>query len=585
MAEFEFDLGEDFAESSGAAAAPPRRAPGGIKRKRKAPPRGAPKEKPIWKIDVLADPRLPKLRAAGASIAAVSQCTTAYFIPIAKLTELTLRKTLYDTLTTKPKSKKFQGQETNKPWPMWHERNETHVAVPRQFGLEVFGEAAVRRVWEGEPVHLTPIRPLFTLETCKEKNGIDQVTAVDAVESYLKTTAAANGFAGCLFCISPGYGKTCCSAHLISRLGRRTLFVVPNEKPFLKQVADEMRAFLGDDVVIGQLLTSNKKNWKNLDTAHIVIATAKSIATIKYDLTSFGLLVVDEVHEASTTMFSQMFFRFGGKYVLGLTATPERHANHTGGYLRWLVGPIKWHEKRDLATLRWGGVNVTVYDITYTRSPLQEQILKSGEPYWEGLTRQIKARKNRNNFVVATLLEKLAENRTILVLGNRIDHMEEIHAQLVEQHRVPTGIIVGEHSQGYRMPFVGEDGVVAYRAIKASGLTAEERLDQQKHRIIIATCSIVCKALNIPHLDTVVGALSGGSNVNETFWEQCIGRVTRDHPDKQKPEVVLFRDRYESTVNPGTHGVMASCVDAACMTMRRMSLKGFTFTTHDVELS
>lgn len=518
----------------------------------------------IFKKDVWGDARLEQLRRHGPQICTHSMLSTAYFVPVRLLTHLQIRSLLCDVLTARPKSKKFQGHETHQPWPMWHERGEW-LAIPRQFGCRVFGVPASVDTSEGVPVALQTQRPLFTAETCVQSKGIDQETAVSHIEHYLRTTAARDGFASCLFCISPGFGKTCCAAHIIQRLGTRALFVVPNEHPFMLQVADEMRSFLGPSVRVGKLVTSEPRNWDVTDK-DIVITTAKSIATIRYDLGSFGLVVVDEAHETATTMYSQMYYRFNARYVLALTATPERAADHCGGYLQWLAGPVVWNEQRDITKLRWGGVGVTIYNLTYLSHPIKEVLLKTGEPYWEGMTRQIIAKPARNRFLLQdVVLPRHRAGRRILIIGTRIEHMEYIHHELNTHFNIPTGIIVGTHTDGHKV-------------------TAQDRIDAQKKPILVASVSIVSKALNIPELDTLL-VLSGGCYVNDTFWTQCVGRITREHPTKKDPELILIRDRYAVKGDGDGDGVFAACVDAACVTLRKRSPKGYKFDTIDVDIA
>jgi superfamily II DNA or RNA helicase len=264
-------------------------------------------------------------------------------------------------------------------------------------------------------------------------------------------------------------------------------------------------------------------------------------------------------------MYSKMYFRFNAKYVLLLTATPERAADHCGGYLQWLAGPVVWYEERDISKIRWGGVDVTTYNIHYNNHPIKETLLKTGEPYWEGMVRQIIAKPERNHFVLDRILvPHHRAGRRILVLGSRIDHMEHIHFELNRRYNIPTGIIVGKHSDGHKA-------------------TTQQRNDAQHMPILIATISIVCKALNIPQLDMLV-VLCGGSYVNMTHWRQASGRLLRDCDDKQKPEIILIRDCYKSRVQPDSDGVFANCVDAACRTLRQMSPKGFSFQMIEVEL-
>ena len=181
------------------------------------------------------------------------------------------------------------------------------------------------------------------------------------------------------------------------------------------------------------------------------------------------------------------------------------------------------------------------------------------------MTRQIIAKPARNAFLLdQVVLPCHRAGRRILIIGTRVEHMETIHRRLNEDYRVPTGIIVGKHSDGRKV-------------------TAEDREQAQRQPILVASVAIVSKALNIPELDTLM-VLSGGSFVNDTFWTQCVGRITREHRSKQDPELILIRDRYVSKADPSSDGVFANCVDAACRTPRRRSARGFRFETIPVEL-
>lgn len=516
-------------------------------------------KKTLWPQDC-SNKHFQTLQHYRATIATQAIVTTAYFIPTALLHQLKLLPTLTDALTAQPKSKKFQQKETRHPWPLVHDRTPWTV-IPRPIGVTLFGLPRQVRIHAGLPISLpAPVLPLLTAETAVVCNGIDQTTAVAAIETYLKETAATQGFAGCLFCISPGYGKTCCAAHLIQRLGRKALFIVPNV-PFIDQVREEMIKVLGPTVRVGVLATSDTKKWDVRDK-DIVIAMGKSVANIAYDLSDFGTVVVDECHEMCTANYAQMFYRFGAQYVLGLTATPER-ADHCGAYLEWLVGPVIWYEQRDITKLRWGGVIVTIYDVRY-EFPIKEILLKSKDPFWEGMTRQLIHKDVRIRFMINhVIVPRFQQGRRLLILGTRIEAMEELHATLTLKYQLAAGILVGTHSNG-RIP------------------SATERKEAQKQPILIASIAIVCKALNIPALDTII-VLSGGSYVNETFWTQLQGRITRDHATKQDPEIVLIRDCYKASIHPAD-GVFAQCVDAACKTLFKQSPTGFKFRSQQIFL-
>lgn len=549
--------GESAAAAAATVARPKR------KRKRAAAAKNPPTEyrdATAFKKDVWTDKKLPMLRAQGPDIAPHSVLSTAYFVPIELLRQRGILGHLKDVLTVVPKSKKHQGRETNLPYPIWHECGEW-LSIPRAFGVRVFGKPGAVAVADGRPITIVPVRPLLNAATYQAMNKIDQERAVNHLEASLKEQAAHDGFGAALFCLSPGFGKTACMLHLIARLGVRALFVVPNSKPFMKQITDQAAKFLGPEVVVGTLFTSEKRNHKHIEDAQIVLTTSKSIATIDYDLSSFGLVIVDESHETVTPEFHKMYHRFGAKYVVCITATPER-ANHAGGYIRWLVGDITWFEERDITESRWGAVIVSTYRVRYRR-PFKEVLGPDGQVLWEPMIQQVITRESRDRFMVEeVIVRRVHAGRRVLIMGERVAHMEFAQRMLEESFGIQCGIIVGKHTDGRKM-------------------TDEDRDLAQTRSVLIGTISIVYKSLDIPELDTIV-LLCGGSRVNPTFWKQAFNRATRDDPDKQMPEIVLVSDAYNA--RDGSDGAFAACINAAHRTLRTISPDGFRFFEHDVEL-
>lgn len=505
-------------------------------------------------------------------LAGASSVTNTYFVPEAALDRAGVRDLLAEVLTAKPKSKKFQGRETSKPWPLWHARAEPGTdavwwAVPRTFGAEVLGvpPAAQVHVWDGAPLNPQlgpPLLPLLDEAGGKRMNKINQERAVDRLEHELRAEAQRRGFAGRLFLLSPGFGKTCCAAHLIRRLGRRTLFVVPN-RDFIPQVSEELQRILGPALRVGHMTTKVERNWRTVDK-DVVLTTFASVSDIVYDLTPYGLVIVDEVHEAVTARNSKMFYRFGARYVVGLTATPER-SDHCGGYLRWLIGPPAWYEMNDIMCSRWGKVDVTVYDMHYERYPMRETCMRGPEGrqvlYLEGMYRQLFRKYSRNRFLLEdVVLQRVRQGRRCLLLGTRVRHMEMLRDELERRYDVPTGLIVGSPSDGRE-------------------LTPEQKALAKTKQVLIITASIGYKALNIPELDTLVALAP--PHVNDTWWTQAAGRITRDLASKQQPEIVMLRDTYTSRLRPHTQGMFACMADNACKTLAGQS-EGYQFVQYSV---
>lgn len=511
---------------------------------------------PPYKKKVWNDKNLDKLREHGLAIRNNAHLDGSYFIPEKLLRQdLKIWEAFDAVLTVRPKSKKFRNKESNPPWPLWH-RRDCWIAIPRRFGVEVFGTPTSKLYTNGKIMDFpTPVLPLYNAETCVAANNIDQEKAVTSLVQKLETEADQKGFSSGVFCLSPGYGKTMCMAHAMQRLKRRALYIVPDIGMIDQAVKALQRAF-GPGFKIGWKRTSNKREWNDSEDMHVIVSVFNSVAGISYDLSSFGTVVVDECHKTVTPSFSQMYMRFSQRYVVVITGTTERD-DHAGGYMEWLVGPLYWRQLRDFSKNRWGGVKVTIINIKC--NPMIKEICnKKGEIFQEGITRQIIAHKSRNNYLVnKVFLDRLRKGRHIITLGTRVRHMEHIYERIKDESEFDPGIVVGTHSDG-------------------SKLTPEMREEAKQKKLLLIQTSIGCQALDVPQADTLV-ILCGGCYTGATHLAQAVSRITRDYPDKQPPEFVLIKDVTEG-------GYLSGLVVAACNTLRKLSPTGFKFSTINVNL-
>lgn len=132
-----------------------------------------------------------------------------------------------------------------------------------------------------------------------------------------------------------------CGLYIASQLRVPTLILVHNT--FLRdQWEDRIRAFLprarigrvqgdvieveGRDVVIAMLQTLSMKDLPK--------DTFKSI----------GLVIVDECHHIASEVFVQSIPKITSKYMLGLSATPERK-DRLMFVMEWVLGPILYRSE------------------------------------------------------------------------------------------------------------------------------------------------------------------------------------------------------------------------------------------------
>ena len=116
-----------------------------------------------------------------------------------------------------------------------------------------------------------------------------------------------------------GVGKTITAATDAKAVDGRTLFLVNALK--LASQAKDTFAKVWPEATLGEYTGSQK------DVSQTVIfATVQSISKDleKFSPTDFDYLIVDECHHAAANTYQKIFTYFHPKFILGLTATPER---------------------------------------------------------------------------------------------------------------------------------------------------------------------------------------------------------------------------------------------------------------------
>ena len=88
-------------------------------------------------------------------------------------------------------------------------------------------------------------------------------------------------------------------------------------------------------------------NWRGKERAELVASTlpsSKALTTkqgVKDFVAEYGQVIVDECHHLSAFTFEQVMKQVKAKYVLGLTATPERKDGHHP-IIYMQCGPIRY---------------------------------------------------------------------------------------------------------------------------------------------------------------------------------------------------------------------------------------------------
>jgi superfamily II DNA or RNA helicase len=204
-------------------------------------------------------------------------------------------------------------------YPVYKE-SESYLYVPKHYGIQQYGmyNSSSRDV---------PATP----DVFWEFRGSIRDSQIPVVNSFLLPEPHDG-----ILSLQTGGGKTVCALYVASRLKLPTMVLVHNT--FLRdQWLERISAFL-PSARIGHL----QGDTVDIEDKDIIVAMLQSVSMKEYPPSTFqaiGLLIVDECHHIASEAFSQAIPKVTSKYMLGLSATPERK-DRLMHVINWFLGPI-----------------------------------------------------------------------------------------------------------------------------------------------------------------------------------------------------------------------------------------------------
>src|SRR6266403_3854389 len=290
-----------------------------------------------------------------------------------------------------------------------------HLALPRgclQEVSELLKEHGIRVVIRDERYAGKPIEVNF------QGNLRD-----DQAEAIRQTLRHDEG----VLCAPTAFGKTVLAAKLIADRAVNTLILVHREQ-LLEQWRARLAAFLDlPPKAIGQVIGGKDSRTGLIDVG--LLQSLQRKGEVKDCVAEYGHVIADECHHLTAVSFEQGMRQVRAKGIYGLTATPTRKDGHHP-IIFMQCGPIRFNmSAREAAE----------------RSPFQHLVLPRPTGFRmqpEGADRTIQdayaalvTNEERNQQIVADIIQAVREGRTPLVLTNRTDHLERLASGLSEiQH-------------------------------------------------------------------------------------------------------------------------------------------------------
>ena len=340
---------------------------------------------------------------------------------------------------------------------------------------------------------LLKLTPEFTLR----KNQRDAVAAISKHDFGILHAPTA-------------FGKTVTAIGMIVKRKVNTLILV-HSRQLLEQWQERLRTFL-PEVTIGSIGGGKRKPSGIIDIATYQSLVNKKDNSITPLIQDYGHIIVDECHHLSAPRFEMVLNEVRAKYVLGLTATPERQDGHQK-IIFMAAGPIRYKVKQSPDEQFTQTVMIhQLYDI-----PPAELIKTDERPKISDAYRWLVDNQQRTSKIVSDASQCVQNGGHPLVLTERREHAEEIHSQLTK---------------------MGISTVVLKGAMKAA-----ERKNADNHlqsaQVVVATGRYVGEGFDLPRLDTLFLAMP-------IAWKgtlaQYAGRIHRESEGKTQVTIHDYVD-------------------------------------------
>ena len=261
-------------------------------------------------------------------------------------------------------------------------------------------------------------------------------------------------------CVAPpGYGKTLIASKMIEERAANTLVLV-NKNMLLDQWIDRFVDYFDmDKKDIGFLGKSKSKLNGRLD-----IATMQSLKNNPDLILNYSFVIVDECHHIPALTFEQIIKSFRGKYILGLSATPNRK-DGLEEILYEQVGKIAYEFKKKRDTIH-------KFELVKT------EFVGNSDNY-STLINEISEDEKRNSLIIEKIKENI--NRKILVLSDRIEHINILQNLLDDEN----------------IDYISIHGSMSKKEQNQNIKLVEEK------SLILATTSYFGEGIDFPHLNTI----------------------------------------------------------------------------------
>jgi hypothetical protein len=315
-----------------------------------------------------------------------------------------------------------------------------------------------------------------------------------------------------ILCAGTGFGKTVVASALIAERKINTLILVQSHA-LLEQWKKSIKQFL--NFTPGTIAAGKDKSTGIIDIAIVNSLVEKQSDEVKPRSYKYGMLIVDECHHVSAFTTENLVASFKSKYVYGLTATPIRRDGHQK-IIFYQCGKILYSTttKQMNATQSFSHYFIPRFTSFHFLAEKADNKNPSINQYYE----KIIENSARNELIISDVKSAIDNQRTPLILSERLEHLEFLQEQLKDcaQNVI---LITGKGTQKQKRE----------QLENLNNIPAEESL------IILATGKYAGEGFDYPRIDTLMLAMP--FSWKGTLSQYC-GRLHRNFTGKE--EVIIY---------------------------------------------
>ena len=415
---------------------------------------------------------------------------------------------------------KFQGGDST--YPIYTE-TKNKLYIPKMYGIKRYGDPGrfmpnyLGKSWESDDLQFAG--ELFP----------NQIDPVNTLINACKT----NG--GGILKAGTGMGKTLMTVNVISKLKVKTIVVV-NKIPLMRQWESELNRFI-PGITVGFIQGQHNVS---VEGAHVVVAMLQSLARVDYPdslFDDFSLVVIDEVHNTSSRVFSTVLSKLCCKYSIGLSATPKR-SDGCEYVFRYHIGDIVYESNTTRSGLHPILKYIRIDSSEYKEISTVSKMTGQKQIQFTSMLSELVEMPKRNRLVCEIIKDLVVrESRKILVLSDRREHLKGLKAMFDRDTDVnfTYGLFLGQMKQA----------------------------DLQRSRasqVIFATYSAFGEGVSEKDLDTLilltpkkfVGHLKNSVKNESGRLEQIVGRIFRKDHVERNPMIIDLHDNFSVYKNQAT---------------------------------